>query len=357
MSRTAKTERKQFDGDVLFCSRLPSLKQIILQSHPSAERIIIISDKKLKTHPSLRLWKKPLARFYFIPSGEKEKTVEKLPFHLKKILTLAEGAGRDSLLLASLGGGSIGDLTGFLAAVYQRGVPLAHFPTTWLAALDSAHGGKTALNFKKIKNAVGTYWFPKKVFIVRDLLKRLPEKEKQSAFGELLKTALIKGGAFYNELKQNPPNGIRDWEKFLKRGIAVKRDIVKKDPYEIQGLRRILNLGHTLGHVLESARDLPHGRAVLEGILFSAKWSFKKQLLSEKHFLEIEILVSAHSPNRKQKKISSAQFKKFLRQDKKRKNRREMDFVFIRRPGKAVILSVSETDILKEAKRQGWIGA
>ena len=356
MSRTARTGRKQFDGDVLFYSRLPSLKQILLQSHPSAERIIVISDKKLKTHPSLRLWKKPLARFYFIPSGEKEKTVEKLPFHLKKVLTLANGAGKDSLLLASIGGGSIGDLTGFLAAVYQRGVPLVHFPTTWLSALDSAHGGKTALNFKKIKNAVGTYWFPKKVFIVKDLLKHLPEKEKHSAFGELLKTALIKGGVFYNELKQRPPTGIRDWEKFLKHGIAAKRDIVKKDPYETQGLRRVLNLGHTLGHVLESAQGLPHGKAVLEGVLFSAEWSFKKQLLSEKHFLEIESLVSAHSPNKKQKKIPLIQFKKFLRQDKKRKNRREMDFVFIHRPGKAIILSVSETEILQEAKRQGWVG-
>ena len=356
MSRSAKTERKRFDGEVSFCARLPSLKQVILQSHPSAEKVIVISDKKLKTHPSLQLWKKPLARFYFVPSGEKEKTVEKLPFHLKKIFTLAEGAGKDSLLLASLGGGSVGDLTGFLAAVYQRGVPLAHFPTTWLSALDSAHGGKTALNFKKIKNAVGTYWFPKKVFIVRDLLKRLPEKEKKSAFGELFKTALIKGGAFYNELKQNPPAGVRDWEKFLKHGIAVKRDIVKKDPYETRGLRRILNLGHTLGHVLESARGLPHGQAVLEGILFSAKWSFKKQILSEKRFLEIEGLISSHSSNGKRKKIPLAQFKKFLRQDKKKKNRREMDFIFIRRPGKAVILPVSETEILREAKRQEWIG-
>lgn len=347
--------KKQPKNGVFFYSHLPSPKQVILKSHPFAERIIVMCDKKLKAFSALKPWKNPQVSFYFISSGEKEKTVERLPFHLEKILSLAKGTGKESLLMASLGGGSIGDLTGFLAAIYQRGVPLVHFPTTWLSALDSAHGGKTALNFKKIKNAVGTYWFPKNVFIVRDFLKCLSEKEKQSAFGELLKTALIKGGTFYNKLKNSTPQDTGEWEAFLKQGIAVKRDIVRKDPYETKGLRRKLNLGHTLGHVLESVNDLPHGQAVSEGILFSAEWSFQKRFLNQKNLLEIKNLIRSNTPSGKRKKIPISRFKNFLKRDKKRRNTSDMDFIFIRKPGNVIIQSVSEKDILEEAKRQGWV--
>ena len=342
------------DG-VFFHSHLPSPKQVILKSYPSAKKMIVICDKKLKNRPALKPWRKSLVSFYFISSGEKEKTVERLPFHLEKILSLTKGVGKENLLLVSLGGGSIGDLTGFLAAIYQRGVPLVHFPTTWLSALDSAHGGKTALNFKKIKNAVGTYWFPKNVFIIRDFLKTLSKEEKQSAFGELFKTALISGGAFYNDLKNAPPKSTQDWEKFLKQGITIKRDVVKKDPYETKGLRRKLNLGHTLGHILESAHDLPHGQAVLKGILFSAEWSFNKNLLNHKNLIEIKTLVSLNSTSKEIKKISSVKFKKLLERDKKRNKDSNVDFIFINRPGNVIIQPVSQKDILEEAKRQGWV--
>ena len=354
MAHSREITQKYPKGGVFFHSHLPSPKQVILKSYPSAKKIIVICDKKLKNFPALKLWKNSEASFYFISSGEKEKTVERLPFHLETILSLAKGEGKENLLFVSLGGGSIGDLTGFLAAIYQRGVPLVHFPTTWLSALDSAHGGKTALNFKKIKNAVGTYWFPKNVFIVRDFLKRLSGKEKQSAFGELLKTALIKGGSFYKELKIAPPKTTQEWENFLKQGIAIKRNIVKKDPYETEGLRKKLNLGHTLGHILESACDLPHGQAVLQGVLFSAQWSFKKKLLSQKDLTEIKTLVPPLHFSLK--KIPSAKFKKFLEKDKKRNKKSEVDFIFIQRPGNVIIQSVSQTDILKEAKKQGWTG-
>ena len=353
----SKKMNKQQKDEVFFHSHLPSPKQVIAKSHPSAKRMIVICDKKFKNLSILKPWKNPLVSFYFISSGEKEKTVERLPFHLEKILSLSRGVGKRNLLLVSLGGGSIGDLTGFLAAIYQRGVPLVHFPTTWLSALDSAHGGKTALNFKKIKNAVGTYWFPKNVFIVKDFLDNLSKKEKQSAYGELLKTALIKGGAFYSELKTSPLKNRGDWENFLKQGIAVKRNIVKKDPYETRGLRRKLNLGHTVGHILESVHELPHGQAVLRGLLFSAQWSFKRKLLNRKDLTEIKALISLNSSTKKIKKIPENKFKKFLERDKKQNKNSDIDFVFIGRPGNVMIKSVSQKNILEEAQRQGWVSA
>lgn len=351
----SKKNKKQRDGEVFFHSHLPSPKQVILKSYPSAKKMIVVCDKKLKNLPALKPWKNSLVSFYFISSGEKEKTVERLPFHLEKILSLTKGTGKENLLLVSLGGGSIGDLTGFLAAIYQRGVPVVHFPTTWLSALDSAHGGKTALNFKKIKNAVGTYWFPKNIFIIRDFLKTLSKEEKQSAFGELFKTALISGGAFYNDLKNTPPKSTQDWEKFLKQGTAIKRNIVKKDPFETKGLRRKLNLGHTLGHILESTNEIPHGQAVLKGILFSAQWSFKKNLLIRKNLTEVKTLVSLNSTSKETKKISSGKFKRLLSRDKKRNKDSNVDFVFIKCPGNVIIQSVSQKSILKEAQKQGWV--
>ena len=358
----------------VFCSRLPGVDQVIKTSHPQAERIIAVCDKKLQSLPVLRKWKHhPKALFYFVSAGEREKSIERLPFHFERILSLTKGAGKEKLLFASFGGGSLGDLTGFLAGIYNRGAPLVFFPTTRLSALDSAHGGKNGLNFKKIKNVAGLYWFPKNVFIVRDFFKNTPEKENLSAFGELLKTALIKGGTFYSDLRafceKTPPlrseqqkhpshqktqKNTLFWETFLKQGIAVKREIVRKDPFETKGLRRKLNLGHTLGHILESATARPHGPAVLDGIVFSARWSFQKSFLSRKHLREIEELALPHLP-KKRRTVPLNQFKHFLDRDKKHRGGRDMDFIFIRRPGRVFIRPVSQKDIIKEARRQGWI--
>ena len=147
----------------------------------------------------------------------------------------------------------MGDLTGFISSIYKRGVSLIHVPTTWLAALDSAHGGKNALNVSGIKNVVGTYYFSKAVFIVEEILQTLPLKQKHLAFGELLKIALIDGGELYRSLKQNPNWQKSLWKVFLKKGIAAKMKIIRKDPFEKKSIRSVLNFGHTVGHILENS--------------------------------------------------------------------------------------------------------
>ena len=370
---------------VHFLSRLPSSKKIkALTDKTSFSKALVICDNKLKSHLFLKNWlKDPVFSFYFVPSGETSKSIEKLRSHLKKILNLCQNCGKDQLVFISLGGGSLGDLTGFLASIYKRGVPLIHVPTTWLAALDSAHGGKNALNVSGIKNVVGTYHFPQAVFIVDEILKHLPLKQKHIAFGELLKIALIEGGAFYKSLIKNQlyRSGLKfslrpsfprkressnpaqnsnqididdtHWKKFLKKGIASKIKIVRQDPFERKSLRKVLNFGHTVGHILEAAWKIPHGQAVMEGIFFSIKWSAQKKLLSKNNLQNLQALIPNSFSTKRQ--ISSSLFKKLLRQDKKYKNSSCIEFVFIQGPGAVAIKKVTEREILQEAQRQGLV--
>ena len=159
---------------VFFSKKIPSVKQIFL-SFPF-KQALVICDRRFQSSHFLKSWKlNPKLQFYYVPSGEKTKSLEKLSEHIKKVNSLISDFDRSSSLFIALGGGSIIDLTGFLASVYKRGVPVVFIPSTWLSALDSAHGGKNALNFRNTKNLLGTYHFPKAVFIAEELLKQNPK--------------------------------------------------------------------------------------------------------------------------------------------------------------------------------------
>ena len=331
-----------------FLKKLPSLSKIY---QGRFKQSLIVCDSKLKNNLILKSWKKDKAsHFYFVKSGEFSKSVEQLSAHLKKIKSLKNFNREDSVFI-SVGGGSIGDLTGFLSSIYKRGVPVIHVPTTYLAALDSAHGGKTGLNFKDTKNFIGTYHFPDSIFIIEDFFKSLSLKEKKSAYGEVLKMAIISGGSFYQNLRKDfKSTKNNDIKKFIKPCILSKMKIVNKDPYEKKDLRKILNLGHTVGHVLESSKKWSHGEAILYGLLFSLEWSFHKKFITLKDYEEIKQMIPA-----KKIKLSKSIFKKFLQEDKKYNSGKSLDFIFIKKPGKVFIKSVSEIALIQEAKRQKLI--
>ena len=336
---------------VFFSKHLPSLKKVFSSVSPKIKQALIFCDKKFQFHPLLKQWRKNnQVNFYYLNAGEKSKSLENLPLHIKKIIFLNRDFDKNSLCFISFGGGSLIDLTGFLASIYKRAMPVAHFPTTWLSALDSAHGGKTALNFQNVKNLLGTYHFPKSVFIVQDFLKQNSEKLKQEALGELLKMAFIEGGDFYKKIKQErKPIPV---EKFLKPAVQAKMKIVKQDPFETRQIRKKLNLGHTVGHILESLVPLTHGLAISQGLLFSLNWSFHKNFIKSKTFEEMKRLIPKKKTN---KKIPAVLFKNHLRQDKKHKEGYKLDFIFIKKPGAVFIQSVSEKELLREAQRQNII--
>lgn len=194
------------------------------------------------------------------------------------------------MTLVAIGGGSIGDAVGFLASILWRGVDLWHIPTTLLAMVDSAHGGKTAVNLGGRKNQLGTFYPAKNVLICQDILDALPLDQREEGLAELLK-ALLLGAPDQLESLQNQTRFHRllsapiadeqeTWENLLKEAIAIKARIVAQDPQERSGLRRILNLGHTAGHAVEAQFELPHGRAIAWGLASALILSTEKANLT-----------------------------------------------------------------------------
>ncbi|SDN37319.1 3-dehydroquinate synthase [Alkalicoccus daliensis] len=215
-----------------------------------------------------------------IPSGEQSKSMDQLHILLTK--SLEAGLDRKSVIIA-LGGGVTGDLAGFAAACYMRGIRFIQMPTTLLAH-DSSVGGKTGINHPLGKNLIGAFHAPHGVIYDADMMKTLPEKEWRSGFAEVVKHGLIeKNTGFLQWLKSEAPS-LKKMEgeilhELLRRSIQVKVDIVEEDEFE-RGKRAYLNLGHTLGHAIEAEAGygiITHGEAVAIGIIFALK-------LSEKHF-------------------------------------------------------------------------
>jgi 3-dehydroquinate synthase len=241
-------------------------------------RILIITDETVgrihldKVLPFLTEWD-PVV--FTAPSGEKAKTFE--VFYDALSVALENHLDRKSAILA-LGGGAVGDLSGFVAASFMRGIPFIQVPTTILAH-DSAVGGKVAINHPLGKNMIGAFHQPEAVFYDLDFLNTLPEQEIRSGFAEVIKHALIYDASFYNWLKSdiNNLNSLTSEQLFesLKKGIQIKNEFVSKDEKET-GIRAYLNFGHTLGHAIESEMgygNFTHGEAVMIGMIFALKIS------------------------------------------------------------------------------------
>jgi 3-dehydroquinate synthase len=251
-----------------------------------------------------------------------------------------------TLCFVAVGGGSVGDFVGFMASVFKRGSTLIQIPSTWLAAIDSAHGGKTALNIKCFKNQIGTFYPAQKIILCKQLLLTQPTQRTDEALGEIIKTALLSGGTLWNQISQETAfNSLKLW-KYLPQLISYKYKIVEKDPFEKEGLRYVLNLGHTFGHTFELYFKIPHGEAVNIGLVLALELSKVKKIMKPQVFNKIHQtpLLKCHLASnlkvsallRKHKEIS-----KLLAQDKKISLDGKINFVYIKSPGHPVVLSVS----------------
>ncbi|MBI5154337.1 3-dehydroquinate synthase, partial [Candidatus Poribacteria bacterium] len=205
-----------------------------------------------------------------VPEGESSKSAEMLA---RLWDTLADGAfGRDSMIVA-LGGGVVGDLAGFAAASYLRGIAFAQIPTTLLAMVDSSVGGKTGINLPQGKNLIGAFWQPRLVVADLDCLGTLADAERNSGMAEVIKYGVIHDAAFFAFLEEHAaalflPDGTEHLVHAVKRSVEIKAEVVTADERE-SGLRAILNFGHTLGHALEAEghyHGLRHGEAISVGM-------------------------------------------------------------------------------------------
>ena len=291
-----------------------------------------------------------------VESGETLKSIESFSGFCERVSRSGFDLPTRQMTVLAVGGGSVGDFAGFFASVYKRGVRLVHLPTTWLAAIDSAHGGKTALNIGGAKNQIGTFYPAASTALVKSILQTQGDDRITDAMGELGKIALIDGGTWVEKLESSPLEGADLLWKFLKPAIESKMKVVRRDPREEKGLRQVLNLGHTLGHVLEIEMGLSHGAAVAQGLFFALEFSHQKRLLKDAPFEDAMSLLARLGlvPRPPAKALSSTTMTRVLLHDKKREAQGEVTFVFLRDIGRTERRSVAVSEILTEARRQGW---
>ena len=235
----------------------------------------------------------------FLPPGERFKRLAQVEALAEQLV--AAGADRDSILLAC-GGGIIGDLTGFLAAIYMRGIRYVGIPTTILAMVDSSLGGKTGVNLLAGKNLIGSFHHPLAVVTDIDTLGTLPAAELRAGLQESIKAGIIYDAKLFRYLEQNAPE-ILDAEpsaltRVITASVKVKADVVSKDEKE-SGLRMILNFGHTIGHAIEAAtgyRKLLHGEAVAWGSIAALHLSLARGLITHEQFARMANLILRYGP-------------------------------------------------------------
>jgi 3-dehydroquinate synthase len=211
-----------------------------------------------------------------IPAGEKSKTLRQAGAICEQMI--AAGLDRQSFVIG-LGGGVIGDISGFVAAIYHRGIPHVQIPTTLLAMVDSSIGGKTGVNTADGKNLIGAMHQPSLVIDDVDVLKTLPRREFNQGFAEVIKHAIIADAKMFNQLQSWEASGALALQQLVRRNIKIKSKIVAKDERDETGERALLNFGHTIGHAIERAgnyRKFLHGEALSLGIAAACTISIKK---------------------------------------------------------------------------------
>ncbi|MBR1877286.1 MAG: 3-dehydroquinate synthase [Lachnospiraceae bacterium] len=291
---------------------------------------------------------------FVFEAGEENKnldTVRKLYTHL-----IENRFDRKDVLIA-LGGGVVGDLTGFAAATFLRGIDFIQLPTTLLSCTDSSIGGKTGVDLDSYKNMVGAFYMPRLVYMNLSALESLSARQFASGMAEVIKHGLIRDESYYEYIVNNF-NEINDREvdvlkKVIKRSLEIKRDVVEKDPTE-QGERALLNFGHTIGHAIEKYSDfkLTHGECVALGSIAACYISYKRQQLSTEEFYEIrDMYLPFFLPISLNDDADADEILKLTKSDKKMQGNR-LKFILLKKPGKAVIdTTVTDEEILDAIKQ------
>ncbi len=290
---------------------------------------------------------------YILKSGENSKSYKEL----NKIYSalLENNFGRDSLLIG-IGGGVTGDLSGYAAATYMRGIQLIHIPTTLLADVDSAIGGKTGINFETKKNIVGAFYQPKFVLIDSHFLNSLPEEEFKSGMGEIIKNAFLSGPDLFDYLSKNMKKIFLHDEKVIRKiiseSVKIKASVVSQDERE-SGLRKILNLGHTFAHAIETDLNfrIKHGEAVVAGIICALFLSNKVGLLDKNQldkFLTLPLKINLPDSL---KKLNIKRMYEAMKVDKKNRGD-NIKFVLVSDLGKILIdVSASRKDVFESIEK------
>jgi len=273
-----------------------------------------------------------------VPEGEEQKSLETAG-RLYHELTNCY-ADRTTPILA-WGGGVIGDLAGFVAATYLRGVPLVQIPTTLLAQVDSSIGGKVAVDHGHLKNMIGAFYQPRLVIADTSTLRTLPAEELANGLAEVIKSATIRDEKFFVFLEENLDKiKLLDegtLEEIVFQSVRIKAEVVEKDEMDL-GLRNILNYGHTIGHALESVSDfeIGHGQAVAIGMLAAAKISNQMGILAENEIVRLKKVIEQAGLPTELPNLKTGEIIKAMKHDKK-VVRDKVRFVLLESIGKVFI--------------------
>ncbi|MEP4078900.1 3-dehydroquinate synthase [Haloferula sp.] len=286
---------------------------------------------------------------HVIPAGEASKSFAQVSsLHSE----LAQARHDRSSFVIALGGGVVGDLAGFVAATFYRGVPFVQIPTTIVAQVDSSVGGKTGINLPEGKNLVGSFHQPRLVLVDPEVLRTLPSREFREGFAEVIKHAAIRDASMLDELAQLDPDSPDVPADLIARNIAIKARIVEEDERETAGTRALLNFGHTIGHGIEAALpygELLHGEAISLGLRAAIHLSKKRSNLAENGAQSVlQLLKHFRLPVVLPEKIGSDTVLQRLSRDKKF-NAGAIRFVLLKGPGDAFLSESVTQDDLTEA--------
>jgi len=290
---------------------------------------------------------------FVFPSGEKNKNLDNIQNLFEKLIE--EHFERTDFLVA-LGGGVTGDMTGFAAAIYLRGIDFIQIPTTLLAMVDSSVGGKTGVDFRQYKNMVGAFHMPRLVYMNLNVLSTLDERQFYSGFAEAMKSALIRDARFYEwqienlyEICDRETETLRE---LVYRSCDIKRFIVEKDPTE-KGDRALLNLGHTIGHAIEKYKNfsMTHGECVALGCVAAAYISWKREMLSMEEYYEIRDMYVPFNLPISIDDVDIEEVLSLTKSDKKMENN-QIKFVLLKKIGKAVVDRTVTDDEIRAALKE-----
>ena len=311
---------------------------------PKTKKIVLIIDNKVP-RKFKNIFKKKLKNYeiFFFPfkANEKSKSLKSVEKLLKKMML--KNLNRSDLII-SVGGGITGDVSGFVASIYKRGVNFINVPTTLLAQADSAIGGKTGVNSTQGKNLIGSFYQPKLVINDTSFLNSLPKKEMVCGYAEILKHSIIKDKNFFNWLKKNTKHilskKIKELTYAVKKSCEIKIYYVSRDTNE-KGLRMILNFGHTFAHAIEVknnySKKISHGEAVLSGMILVTRLSLVKKVCSKNTLRKIEEIYEKNNLKYTYEKYSNYKLINslipYLKNDKKNDDNR-INFVLLKKIGK-----------------------
>jgi len=324
----------------------------LLKDH---NKVLIISDNGVPSgiRNKVQSIAKNFSKVFLVilTKGEQSKSIQ----NFQKILNfLADNNFDRTDIIIAVGGGVVGDISGYVASSYLRGIQFVQIPTTLLAQVDSSVGGKTAINISAGKNLVGAFYNPKRVLIDISVLNSLPEREYKAGLAEVVKYALIKNKYLFSLLKNNPQKIIlmnkNIIEDVIFESIKTKAEIVSKDEKE-NGIRALLNFGHTFGHAIEAHgkyKKILHGEAVAKGMFIASKISYLEGHISQKYFNIIKDLLDTYKFDLSVSQYQYKDLKPFILRDKKVRSGR-LNLVLLGGPSKAIITSSFDSNNLKKS--------